>query len=141
MLCDFALNFFFAVNFLKKETLRLKWPIYVKIHSSDSFFAILHASFNTPLSVICSPKLLKPKKVLLVFILKTEMFLSSFCRIHRVGKEGYLIQTRHKDRMLQLPEVWKSRIWRYVEVSEEVVFKNIWVFEMLNSKGLLSPVH
>ena len=135
MLCDFALNF------LKKETLRLKWPIYFMIHSSDSFFAILHASFNTSLSVICSPKLLKPKKVVLVFILKTEIFLSSSCRIHRVGKEGYLIQTRHKDRILQLPEVWKSWIWRYVEVSEEVVFKNIWVFEMLNSKGLLSPVH
>ena len=69
------------------------------------------------------------------------MFLSSSCRIHRVDKEGYLIQARHKDRILQFPEVWKSWIWRYVEVSEEVAFRNTWVFEVLNSKGLLSPVH
>lgn len=70
------------------------------------------------------------------------MFLPSSRRIHRADKEGYLIQTiyPHKRWILQFPEVWKSWIWRYVEVSEEVVFKNIWVFEMLNSKGLLSPV-
>ena len=53
---------------------------------------------------------IRKDKVLLVFKLKTEMFLPSSCRIHRVDKEGYLIQTIHKDGILQFPEVWKSWI-------------------------------